>query len=87
MASLKDRLIEVLLSRKLVTKAALDEALAQVRTQGGSLQKVLIERKLVSESDLLAAMSQGLGIPPISLARMKPDAGLKGLNLAGPRSC
>ncbi len=79
MASLKERLIEVLLSRKLVAKAELDEVVAQQRAQGGSLQKLLVERKLVSESDLLAAMSQGLGIPPISLSRMRPDPTLKGL--------
>jgi type IV pilus assembly protein PilB len=79
MASLKDRLIEVLLSRRLVTKAQLDGVLAQQQAQGGSLQKLLVERKLVSESDLLAAMSQGLGIPPISLSRMRADPSLKGL--------
>jgi len=79
MASLKERLIEVLLSRKLVAKAELDEVVAQQRAQGGSLQKLLVERKLVSETDLLAAISQGLGIPPISLSRMRPDPGLKGL--------
>jgi type IV pilus assembly protein PilB len=79
MASLKERLIEVLLSRKLVTKAKLDELLEQQKAQGGSLPRLLVERKLVSENDLLAAMSQGLGIPPISLARMKPDPSLKGL--------
>jgi len=79
MASLRDRLIEVLLSRKLVAKPELDEIVARQRAQGGSLQKLLVERKLISESDLLAAMSQGLGIPPISLSRMKPDPTLKGL--------
>jgi len=79
MASLKERIVDVLLSRKLVTKAQLDEALAIQREQGGSLQKILVERELVSERDLLSAVSQGLGIPPISLARMKIDPKLREL--------
>jgi len=79
MASLKERITDALLSRNLVTKEQLDEALAIQREKGGSLQKILVERDLVSERDLLSAMSQGLGIPPISLARLKIDPSLKGL--------
>ncbi|MDP3703113.1 MAG: ATPase, T2SS/T4P/T4SS family [Candidatus Omnitrophota bacterium] len=79
MASLKDRLINVLRARALVSQEKLDEVLEELRAHGGSLQKLLIARKLVSERDLLAAMSEGLGIPPISLTRMKPDPNLKGL--------
>ncbi len=79
MASLKHRIMNVLLSRHVVTQEQLDEALAAQRTHGGSLQQILLERGLVSETDLMAAVSQGLGIPPISLARMKLDPNLKGL--------
>src|SRR3989338_2336057 len=79
MASLKDRLIDVLRARALVSQGKLDEVLEELRAHGGSLQQLLVARKLVSEGDLLAAMSQGLGIPPISLTRMKPDPNLKGL--------
>ncbi len=75
--SLKERIIKVLLSQGLVQQAQLDEALAVQQQQGGSLQKILTERGLVEEADLLAAISQGLGIPPISLARMKLDPDLK----------
>ena len=79
MASFKERIINVLLSRRLVTQEQLDEALAIHRAQGGSLQQILVEREMVSEPNLLAAISQGLGIPPISLARLKLDPNLKGL--------
>ncbi len=79
MASLKERIVTVLLSRKLVTEEQLEEVFAAQRVQGGSLQKLLIERGLVQEADLLAAISQGLGIPPISLGRLKVDPVLKGL--------
>ena len=79
MASLKERLINVLLDRKLVTPEQLDELLAIQRNRGGSLQKLLIQRGLLTEEQLLVVVSQGLGIPPISLTRMKLDPNLKGL--------
>ena len=79
MASLKERIINVLLSRNLLEPEQLEEALAVQRSQGGSLQSILVKRGMVNETDLLAAMSQGFGIPPISLARMKLDPNLKAL--------
>ncbi len=79
MASLKDRLVNALLSRGLIQQAQLEEALVVQRTHGGTLQKILLERGYIGEPDLLAALSQGLGIPPISLGRMKLDPNLKGL--------
>lgn len=79
MASLKERIVNVLLSRQLISREQLDEALAIQRSQGGSLQAILVDKGLVKENDLLAAISEGLGIPPISLNRLKLDAHLKGL--------
>ena len=79
MRSLKERIVEVLLARNLVQRQALDEVLAFQRAKGGSLQKLLVDRGLVSEEDYLAAISQGLGIPPISLPRLTLDPSLKGL--------
>ncbi|MCI0558504.1 MAG: Flp pilus assembly complex ATPase component TadA, partial [Nitrososphaera sp.] len=79
MASLKERIINALLSRKVILPEQLDDALAIQRTQGGSLQEILIQRGYVKEGDLMAAISQGIGIPPISLARMKLDSSLKAL--------
>lgn len=79
MASLKERIVNALVSRGLVKPEQLEEALAQQRAKGGSLQKLLVERDLVKEADFLAAVSQGLGIPPISLSRMKLDPNLKSL--------
>ena len=79
MASLKDRVITVLLSRQLVREDQLNEVLEVQRVQGGSLFKILVERGVIKEADLLAAMSQGLGIPLISLGRIKLDPSLKSL--------
>ncbi len=68
-----------LLQRDLVTPDELDQVLAVQRTKGGTLQEILVKRGLVKEDDLLAAVSQGLGIPPISLSRMRLDPSLKTL--------
>ena len=79
MTSLKERIINVLLTRGLISKEQLDAAFLYQKEHGGSLQKILVERGLINESDFIAAVSQGLGIPPISLARLKLDPGLRGL--------
>ncbi|MBI3330538.1 MAG: Flp pilus assembly complex ATPase component TadA [Candidatus Omnitrophica bacterium] len=79
MASLQKRITDALISRGLLTPAQLDDVLAVQRSQGRSLQVLLLERGLVSEADLVAVISQGIGIPPISLSRMKLDVGLKAL--------
>ena len=79
MASLKERIITALLARNLMTPDQMDEVLAIQRSKGGSLQEILLERGVVKEEDLMAAVSQGLGIPPISLSRMKLDPSLKTL--------
>src|SRR3989338_7624177 len=79
MATLKERIMDALLQRSLVTPDQLNEVLAVQRTKGGSLQEILVKRGLVKEDDLLAAVSQGLGVHPISLSRMRLDPSLKTL--------
>jgi type IV pilus assembly protein PilB len=79
MPSLKERVITTLVSRGLVTRKQLEEALAQQRPGDRGLHRVLVDQGLVSESDLLGALSEGLGIPLISLSRLKLDPALKAL--------
>jgi type IV pilus assembly protein PilB len=82
MASLKERIVNALLSRQLIRQEQLDEVLAIHQAEGGSLvtlKKLLVQRGLVTEGDFTAAMSQGLGVPPISLARLRLDPSLKAL--------
>lgn len=73
MPSLKERLKEILVTNGLLTQEQLDQALRVQQSQGGNLQKVLTELGYVSEQDLVSAISQGLNIPPIRLARCKVD--------------
>jgi type IV pilus assembly protein PilB len=79
MASLKDRLSEVLLANKLLTQEQLNEAIKLHSNSGQSLQNVLIDQGIVKDQDLLSAFSQSLGIPAISLSRMRLDPALKQL--------
>jgi len=73
MASLKDRLQEILIRDNIIKKEDLDLALEEQRSQGGDLSKILVRRKLISEDDLARLLSEGLGLPPIDISRLKID--------------
>jgi len=79
MPTLKERILDVLVSNRFLKPEQLEEALKIQRASGGSLQKILVEQGFVNEADLLSAVSQGLGIPHINLTRMKIDPALKRL--------
>lgn len=73
MYSLKDRLNEILIKDGIVSEAQLKKALKIQKQEGGSLKNILVTEGFVNEKDLIAVLSQGLGIPPISLSRFKTD--------------
>jgi len=73
MYSLKERLIELLINNKAISKAQLDKALKIQKDKGGSLKNILVQSGFIAEKELMSVLSQGLGIPPISLARFKID--------------
>ncbi len=73
MYSLKERLTEILIKNGVVKEAELKKALKVQKQKGGSLKDILIDLGFVNEKDLMAALSQGLGIPPIALSRFKID--------------
>lgn len=73
MYSLKERLTEILIKDKIVSEVELKKALKIQKQKGGSLKDVLVELGFANEKDLMAALSQGLGIPPIALSRFKID--------------
>ena len=73
MYSLKERLVELLINNKIISEANLDKALKIQKEKGGSLKAILIQSGFVTEKDLMAVLSQGLGIPTISLSRFKID--------------
>jgi len=70
---LKERLIELLIKNNILTEDNLKKALSEQKRKGGSLKDILVEMGFVSEKDLMIVLSQGLGIPPITLSRFKID--------------
>lgn len=74
--SFKERLIDILIKGSLVKKKDLDKALEIQKKSGGGLGKILVDKGLVSQKDLMVVMSQQLGIPPINLAKYKIDKSL-----------
>ncbi len=71
-----DRLIEILLQRKAVKPEALAEARAETEATGTRLEKVLVQRNLVSGVDMALSLSEYLNMPPIQVSRFSPDTHL-----------
>lgn len=73
MASLKDRIKEILIRDKLISQEDLQRALDEQKKTGEELNKILIRLKLIDEDTLTHLLSQDLGYPPISISRLKID--------------
>jgi type IV pilus assembly protein PilB len=73
MASLKDRLTEILINNKLLSEEQLENALAIQKEKGGKLSDIIVSLGFLSERDLILILSEGLGFPLIDLKRLKID--------------
>jgi len=73
MISLKERLTEILINNKLITKEQLKEALEVQNKKGGRLSDIIVLLNFIKEDDLISILSQGLGFPLIDLKRFKID--------------
>jgi type IV pilus assembly protein PilB len=73
MASLKDRLKEILIRDKHIKPEDLEKALEDQKKTGDELSKILVRLKLINEDVLTQVLSEGLGFPPISIYRLKID--------------
>lgn len=76
LSSSKNKLTELLLEKKIVTPPLLEDALRQLKEKGGRLSRILVEMGLLSEKDLLALLSENLGIPPVDLSRLEVDSAM-----------
>jgi type IV pilus assembly protein PilB len=74
MASLKERLTEILIKNKLLTQEQLNTALEVQKSKGGRISDIIVELKFIQENDLISALSAGLGLPLIDLKRFKVEA-------------
>lgn len=73
MASLKDRLTEILIKNNLITPEQLNQALEEQKVKGGKLSDIIVNLKFVSESNLISVLSQSMNFPLIDLKRFKVD--------------
>lgn len=73
MLSLKDRLTEILINNKLITKEQLEQALKVQAVKGGKLSDIIVDLKFVKANELITSLSEGLGLPLIDLKRFKID--------------
>jgi len=73
MVSLKERITEILINNKLVTRQQLDQALETQKKKGGRLSDIIVSLNFIKEEDLVSILSQGLGFPLIDLKRFKID--------------
>jgi general secretion pathway protein E len=82
------RLGEILIARGKIEAEDLDRALELQQERGDKLGKILVDMGLIAQRDVLAALSDQLGIPLISVDGAPPTAPeLEGLNERFLRQC
>ncbi len=72
-SGIKERLSEILIKKGIISEEKLNQALQVQKDKGGSLGDILVSNGVIGQRDLLAILSQELGIPPISLSKYKID--------------
>ncbi len=70
---LKEKIIDILVESKNIKKEDLDGAIKLSKEKGISLDKVLLEKELITEKELLILLAKELNIPPIDLTKYKID--------------
>jgi type IV pilus assembly protein PilB len=73
MATLKDKIIDILIKSKQLTREQLENALNLQREKSMSLKRILIEQGIISEGILLSLLSEQLYIPTLHLTKYKFD--------------
>jgi type IV pilus assembly protein PilB len=71
MKSFGERIADALLADGLLTEEQLNEVLDLQKKQGGRLLKLLLEKQLVTEQDMMVSMGRCLGAHPVTLAKMR----------------
>jgi type IV pilus assembly protein PilB len=70
MKSFGERIADTLLADGLLTQEQLTEVLELQKKQGGRLLKLLLDKQLVTDQDMMVSMGRCLGASPITLAKM-----------------
>ncbi len=75
--SIKERIIKTLVETYKIRESDLDDAMILQKRRGVGLDKILIEKKLIQEKDLLMLLVKELNIPFINLSKFKIDPTLR----------
>ncbi|MBF0618588.1 MAG: Flp pilus assembly complex ATPase component TadA [Candidatus Omnitrophica bacterium] len=73
MATLKERIKDILLREKILRPEDLARALEEQEKSGGELSRILIRMGLLQEEQLAFILSEGLNLPVINISRLKVD--------------
>ncbi len=71
MKSFGERIADALMADGLLTQEQLNEVLELQKKQGGRLLKLLLEKQLVTEQDMMVSMGRCLGAHPVTLSKMR----------------
>ncbi len=71
MKSFGERIADAMIEDGVLQTQQLEEVMAQQKSQGGRLLKILLDKSYVTESDMIVSQGRILGTPPINLARVK----------------
>jgi type IV pilus assembly protein PilB len=71
MKSFGERIADALMADGLLNQEQLNEVLELQKKQGGRLLKLLLEKQLVTEQDMMVSMGRCLGAHPVTLAKMR----------------
>lgn len=77
--TLRDKLIHILVEGKMIGQDQLNKALELQKKEGGRLSDILVRQKFVGQRELMSALSQHLGFPPMDITRFKLDPKVVGL--------
>ena len=85
MLNLKERLIDILVKSKSISKERLDKLIQSQKKKNLPLRKLLVKEKIITEGELLSILSEHLFLPSLRLAKYKFDP--KIIKLVPERFC
>ncbi|MDO9543379.1 MAG: ATPase, T2SS/T4P/T4SS family [Kiritimatiellia bacterium] len=74
--SFSGKIAAILMQRGMISQPALQEALQAAQAEKKRLEEYLIEKQLVSDTNMTLTMAEYLGMAPINLAHFTPDSQL-----------
>ncbi|MCF7708727.1 MAG: Flp pilus assembly complex ATPase component TadA [Verrucomicrobia bacterium] len=65
-----ERIADILVDDGLITRQQLDELLETQKKEGTRILKLILDKSLVTETDMIVAMGRVLNTPPVNLSRL-----------------